>query len=198
MSPPGSVSPKLTRKTVLLLTVVRSIGPSKGMDKRGCRLNPSSVLSTWVSSLSERCVLGSGSGKFTRRPVFCVSSATVNQSLGNGPLAGVLKSKRATNTTVNRRRVFELTFAFTAQNGQQCEAKARTSITEGLEDQREEPLLYNPNKPEDAVMLDEESSRPQFDESGGLRGRPVAAFFSMILPAIVIAANVLALLNKLG
>lgn len=111
---------------------------------------------------------------------------------------GVLKAKRATNTTVNNRRVFELTFAFTARDGRQSEAKARTSITERLQDEREEPLLYNPEKPEDAIMLDEASSRPQFDESGTLQGRPVAAFFSMILPAIVIAANVLALLAKLG
>ena len=111
---------------------------------------------------------------------------------------GVLKSKRATNTTVNNRRVFELTFGFTARDGRQCEAKARTSITERLQDEREEPLLYNPDKPEDAIMLDEASSRPQFDESGMLVGRPVAAFFCMILPATVIAANVLALLVKLG
>ena len=114
------------------------------------------------------------------------------------PTTGVLKAKRATNTTVNNRRVFELTFAFTARDGRQSEAKARTSITERLQDEREEPLLYNPEKPEDAIMLDEASSRPQFDESGTLQGRPVAAFFSMILPAIVIAANVLALLAKLG
>ena len=112
--------------------------------------------------------------------------------------SGVLTHKRATNTTVNRRRVFELTFEFTAQNGQRCEAKARTSLTERLEDEREEPLLYNPNKPEDAVMLDEAPSRPQFDESGGLMGRPIAALFAMILPGLVIAANVLALLVKLG
>ncbi len=111
---------------------------------------------------------------------------------------GTLKAKRPTNTTVNNRRVFELIFAFTARDGRQCEAKARTSMTERLQDEREEPLLYNPDRPEDAVMLDEASSRPQFDETGSLRGRPVAAFFSMILPAIVIAANVLALLIKLG
>ena len=111
---------------------------------------------------------------------------------------GVLTHKRATNTRVNNRRVFELTFEFTAQNGQRCEAKARTSITDRLEDERQEPLLYNPNRPEDAVMLDEASSRPRFDESGGLMGRPIAALFAMILPALVIAANVLALLVKLG
>lgn len=111
---------------------------------------------------------------------------------------GVLKSKTATNTRVNNRRVYELIFEFTARDGRRCEAKARTSLTARLEDEREEPLLYNPDKPEDATMLDDAGGRPQFDESGMLVGRPVAALFSMVLPALVIAANVLALLVKLG
>ena len=111
---------------------------------------------------------------------------------------GVLKSKTATNTRVNNRRVYELIFEFTARDGRRCEAKARTSMTDRLQDEREEPLLYNPDKPEDAVMLDDGPGRPRFDESGMLVGRPVAALFSMILPALVIVANVLALLVKLG
>src|SRR5712692_5017771 len=40
---------------------------------------------------------------FTRRPVFCVASGTVNQLLGNGPLVGVLKSKRAWTVSACRR-----------------------------------------------------------------------------------------------
>jgi hypothetical protein len=43
-------SSSLIRKTVPLLTVVRSIGPLNGTDRRGCRLNPSSVLMTLTSS----------------------------------------------------------------------------------------------------------------------------------------------------
>jgi hypothetical protein len=110
---------------------------------------------------------------------------------------GVLKSKTATNTRVNNRRVYELIFEFTARDGRRCEAKARTSMTDRLQDEREEPLLYNPEKPEDAVMLDDGPGRPRFDETGMLVGRPVAALFSMILPALVIVANVLALMVKL-
>ena|SRR5947209_2882398 len=110
---------------------------------------------------------------------------------------GVLKSKQATNTTVNSRRVYELTFEFTARDGRRCQAKARTSLTQRLEDEREEPLLYNPDNPSDAVMLDDAPSRPQLDESGGLAARPVAARLAMIIPAVVIAANTLVLLSKL-
>ena len=111
---------------------------------------------------------------------------------------GVLKHQRATNTTVNNRRVYELEFEFTARDGRRCLAKARTSMTERLLDEREEPLLYNPENPDDAVMLDEAPSRPRFDESGALVGRPVAALLAMFIPALVIAVNVLVLLVKLG
>ena len=44
------VSPSLTRKTVVLLTVVTSMGPLNGIDRRGCRLKPSSVLMTLTSA----------------------------------------------------------------------------------------------------------------------------------------------------
>ena len=111
---------------------------------------------------------------------------------------GVLKAKRPTNTTVNNRRVYELDFEFTARDGRRCIATARTSITERLTDEREEPLLYNPENPDDAVMLDEAPSRPRFNEGGMLMGRPVAALFAMFLPALVIVVNTLVLLVKLG
>jgi hypothetical protein len=111
---------------------------------------------------------------------------------------GVLKSKRPTNTRVNNRTVYVLDFEFTARDGRRCIATARTSMTERLTDEREEPLLYNPEKPEDAVMLDDAPSRPRFDETGALMARPVAALWAMVLPALVIAANTLVLLIKLG
>jgi hypothetical protein len=110
---------------------------------------------------------------------------------------GVLKAKRPTNTTVNNRRVFELDFEFTARDGRKYIAKARSSITDRLEDERQELLLYDPEKPLDAVLIDDAPSRPKLDETGGLAPRPVAAALAMILPTIVIAGNTLALLAKL-
>lgn len=110
---------------------------------------------------------------------------------------GVLTAKRPTNMTVNNRRVFELDFEFTARDGRKCIAKARSSITDRLEDERQELLLYDPEKPEDAVLIDDAPSRPKLDEAGGLAPRPVAAMLAMVLPALVIAGNTLALLAKL-
>src|SRR5262245_41855466 len=89
----GSVS--LIKKTVPLLTVVTSMGPLNGIDRRGCRLNPSSVLRRVTSSKSDGCVARSGSGRLTRRPVSWLESATVNRSLGNGPLSRAPRSNAA-------------------------------------------------------------------------------------------------------
>jgi hypothetical protein len=62
--------PDRTRNTVLLLTLDTSIGPEKGIDRRGCRLKPSSVLMTSMSAQSETRTAQSGFGKLTRTPVF--------------------------------------------------------------------------------------------------------------------------------
>ena len=73
---------------MLLLAVITSIPPVNGMLSRGCRLKPSSWLMTPTSTQSDGRVLQSGSGMFTRSPVSCSESATVNQSLGNGSCSG--------------------------------------------------------------------------------------------------------------
>src|SRR2546422_2034457 len=91
---PRVVLPRLTRKTLLLLTDAGSIGPVKGMEMRGWRLKPSSVLSTSMSAQSLRNVAQFGLGRLTRTPVRWVRSRTVNTSLGNGRPDGDEPSKR--------------------------------------------------------------------------------------------------------
>ena len=103
---------------------------------------------------------------------------------------GKLVNKEPTNMTVNKRRVYELTFEFTARDGRRCEAKTRSSDTRKLEDEATEPLMYDPEKPEVVYLLDELPSRPEIDGTGELVGHPVAAVLSLILPAIVIGGHV--------
>jgi Protein of unknown function (DUF3592) len=111
--------------------------------------------------------------------------------LANGVFTtGKLIDKEPTNMTVNKRRVYALTFEFTARDGRRCEAKAHTSDTARLEDESNEPLLYDPDNPTEAYLLDEVPGRPEINGVGELVGRPVAALFSFALPAIVIGANV--------
>ncbi|HYC59172.1 MAG TPA: DUF3592 domain-containing protein [Thermoanaerobaculia bacterium] len=122
-----------------------------------------------------------------------------NRLLREGMLAqGKLIGKEPTNMTINDRRVFELQFEFTSRDGRRNIAKARTSDTARLEDESTEPLLYDPNDPSRAYVLDEAPARPELESNGDLRGRPVAAMFALIIPVFVIAVHGLVLWMKFG
>ena len=115
--------------------------------------------------------------------------------LRSGVLAmGTLKQKTATNTTVNKRTVYKLQFEFTARDGTRQHCSVNTSFPERLQDEAQEPLLYDPNKPSRAYLLDEVPSRPRIDDLGEMEARPAAAMALLILPALVIAANAFAIL----
>jgi hypothetical protein len=60
-----------------------------------------------------------------------------------------------------------------------------------MEDQKQEPLLYDPADPSRAYLLDEVPARPQFDEGGQLVGNAGAAARALILPILVLVENVL-------
>ncbi|HUP61999.1 MAG TPA: DUF3592 domain-containing protein [Thermoanaerobaculia bacterium] len=122
-----------------------------------------------------------------------------NHLLCNGALAmGTLVNKESTNMTVNDRRVYKLTFEFTARDGRRCQASTSTSVTARLEDDAQEALLYDPDQPDRAYLLDEAPGRPQFEMNGEMRGRPIAALASTIIPGIVIGVNVLTLAWRMG
>ena len=108
---------------------------------------------------------------------------------------GTFVSREPTNMTINKQRVWEVTFEFTDRNGLRHEAKARSTDTSRLQDDAREPLLYDPNDPSKAYVLDEAPARPKF-EHGELAGRPLAALLSLILPGIVIGAHVLLVVKK--
>ena len=119
------------------------------------------------------------------------------QLLRNGLLTtGKLVSSEPTAMTVNDRRVYELTFEFTARDGRRCEAKARTSDPSRLEDDHAEPLLYDPENPSKAYLLDEVPGRPEIDGTGELVGQPLRAAFAVALPALVIGGHLLYFLTK--
>ena len=112
--------------------------------------------------------------------------------LGKGVFTtGTLVDKEPTNMTVNNRRVFKLIFEFTARDGRRCQATASTSIPDRLEDESQEPLLYDPDDPSTAYLLDEVPGRPEIDGTGDLVGRPVAAVLALIIPLLVIGGHAL-------
>src|SRR5499427_11160150 len=86
---------KRTRKTVALDTLATSMGPLKGIERRGCTLKPSRVLIAANVVQSDGRSAQSGNGSWTRSPVICCGSDTVNRLLGKGPALGVSRLKRA-------------------------------------------------------------------------------------------------------
>jgi hypothetical protein len=110
---------------------------------------------------------------------------------------GRLTKKQPTNTKVNGRVVHELTFEFAGRDGRRHEVTARTSLSERLEDEKQEPLLYDPARPSRAYLLDQAPSRPRFGPTGELLGAPRPAL-RLLLPALVAAANGWILLRLLN
>ncbi|HEV7764365.1 MAG TPA: DUF3592 domain-containing protein [Thermoanaerobaculia bacterium] len=122
-----------------------------------------------------------------------------NRLLREGVVAeGTFKSKAPTNVTVNGRRVYALTFDFVARDGQHHEVTTRTSDSSRLQDEDTEPLLYDPNDPTSAYLLDEMPARPEIEANGDLSGKVGGAVRMLILPAIVIVGHGMVLLAKLG
>lgn len=74
--------------------------------------------------------------------------------LANGMLVyGEVTGKEPTNTKINNRRVYKIFFRFTV-NGTPYTSTVRTHKPERVLDEKKEPLLYNPDKPEEAVLVD--------------------------------------------
>lgn len=107
--------------------------------------------------------------------------------LQHGQLAqGTLVAKEPTNMSVNDEPVYKLTFAFTAQDGQEYQVIHKAHNTEALEDEETERLLYDPAQPDSAIMVDTISGFPELDEHGRLRSQsvPVASLFLPVLTLV--------------
>jgi len=103
---------------------------------------------------------------------------------------GKLKSKARTGTKINNRSVFKLTFEFAAGDGTIHEAVAKSHKPELLEDEAEEPLLYDPLRPAYAVMLDALPGSPRIDANGDIRaGSAGAALLCLAVPAVTILGH---------
>lgn len=64
---------------------------------------------------------------------------------------------------MNDKPVYELRFRFKTFSGPEALATARNHEPERLEDDAEEPLVYDPADPSSAVLLDELPGRPRLD-----------------------------------
>jgi hypothetical protein len=112
------------------------------------------------------------------------------QLLEHGQLAhGKLVAKEPTNTRINHQTVYELTFEFEDDARRVRRAKARSHRPQILEDEAQEPLLYDPNS-DHAVMLDGLPGGPHVDSGGDLVSRNAAlAPAVLLLPAITVVVH---------
>lgn len=99
------------------------------------------------------------------------------------------------------RGTLRLDFDFVARNGKKATAsRIVPGVTSSSMDPKKypkgavEPVLYDPDRPSNASMLDNKLS---VDADGQLAGRPVAAFFALIIPVLLVAWNVYAALQHL-
>jgi hypothetical protein len=92
-----------------------------------------------------------------------------NRLLSQGRIAfGTLISSESTGASINNCPVLELTFNIRAEDGLDYDVTAKTHEPEDLRDEAEETLLYDPNNPSTALLLDDLPGSAEFDANGRL------------------------------
>jgi hypothetical protein len=103
---------------------------------------------------------------------------------------GRLVDKQPTHMQINNRPVYRLRFEFQARDGRNGVAEARSHTPEVLEDEAEEPLLYDPADLNRAVLLDALPGRIEVGMDGQLRsGSVLRALASLALPALALGGH---------
>ena len=104
---------------------------------------------------------------------------------------GRLVSKEPTNTRINNRTVYKFTFEYEDEDGNTHQVSDKTHITELLEDEETERLIYNPRNPSEGMLVDVLPGKPPIDELGNIgASSPAAAFVRILLPLGGVAAHV--------
>ncbi len=114
--------------------------------------------------------------------------------LKNGVLTkGVICDRKQTSMRVNRRNVIKYTFKFKDSKGREQLMTQKTHCSDAVEDEHEERILYDPDRPSNACLVDLVKSGLEFDEKGELAGySSVRAFFSILFPLGVVGALIVA------
>jgi hypothetical protein len=103
---------------------------------------------------------------------------------------GQLVAKEETNVEINEQTVYRLTFQFEDARGNIREAVTKTHRPHELEDDAEEPLLYDPALPKAAVLLDNLPGRPEFGSDGRPRLRSVGRLLLVLIAPTIAALEI--------
>jgi hypothetical protein len=108
---------------------------------------------------------------------------------GHGAMARI-KSQKPTGTRINNRTVHEFVFEFVAGDGQTYETTLRTHRTEDVTHEQGELLVYDPQQPEVASLLNIMPGGVAIDDRGQVRVRDLRRTLrSLVVPAIVILVH---------
>ncbi len=103
--------------------------------------------------------------------------------LKNGELTkGKLISKVPTNTKVDEQTAYKLTFRFKDKIGNEFDVLEKTHQTHLFEDDNEESLLYMPDNPEYAILIDSLPGSFSFDGKGNIQSISI----SKLIPLLII------------
>jgi len=125
-----------------------------------------------------------------------VEGTRASRLLRIGVLAqATLISAEPTSMSVNNRPVVRLTFDFTDAEGSLHEVTTRTNAPERLQDQQTELVLYDPRRPDEAVMLDSLPGSPRLDADGVLQVESsYLSYALLIIPALTVTGHLAYLL----
>lgn len=108
---------------------------------------------------------------------------------------GTMISKNVTNTRINRRMVYRYEFEFLAKNEQRHIAICRTHLTERVEDEQQEIILFDRENPDYNVVYDAIAVAPQINSRGGFERAanwrfvlfiaPLLCFFMLVLAIVI-------------
>jgi hypothetical protein len=100
-----------------------------------------------------------------------------------------LVSKEPTNISVNRRMLYKFIFSFTTSEGRACTASDKTTA-ERFENGNQEPIIYDPRRPESALLLAGLPAGLQIGDDGQIvNRRPAAAIVSCVIPLVCIVGH---------
>ncbi len=123
---------------------------------------------------------------------FCIKKYLhVIRLLKNGELTkGKLISKVPTNIKVDEQTVYKLKFSFKDKTGNKFNVSEKTHQTHFLEDDDEESLLYMPDNPEYAILIDSLPKYLSFDEKGNIQSISIFKLLPLlILPLLTLVGH---------
>jgi hypothetical protein len=108
---------------------------------------------------------------------------------------GFYKDKQPTNVTVNDQREYKLRFVFKDGRGGQHSAFAKSHRPDELTGKSGQPLLYDPDQPDRAVLLTTLPGQPHLGDDGNWQSS--GGFLWLLAPLLAIVINGLILLFRL-